>query len=261
MAGLPVLALLIMQADAFVLGRVGTSFELGLYSMAIALAGFPLTIFSKVVQPLVVPTLVTFQENHEGMQRAVLGLTRLVWLFGLPLTAVISVVGGPLLVMVYGREDFLQAAPAFGVYSLFTVFYMASAVSFSVYLAIGRPGLQRRFTIVRALVLVAIIYPLTVLWGGLGAALSLLVAMIVAMGVQLVNLRRVIGLSIPAYLATLGGGILAAAVAGLAALAMVMFVPIAPWAKVIVAAAIGALCWGALLLRERRTLQAMRRPK
>ena len=67
MAGLPLLTFMILQADTFVLGRVSTTALLGLYSMAIALANFPLMVFSKVVQPLVVPIFTTVQENRPGL--------------------------------------------------------------------------------------------------------------------------------------------------------------------------------------------------
>lgn len=258
MAGLPILTLLIMQADVFVLGRVVTAVDLGLYTMAIALAGFPLALFSKVVQPLVVPILVTAQDDPPAMSRQVLTLTRLVWLFCLPLAAVMSAVAGPLLVLVYGRPEFGQAAPAFAVYSLFAVVYMASMISFSVYLALGQPELQRRFTLVRALVLVVVLYPASLWLGGTGAALALLVAMVLAMVVQLLNLRRVIGLRILDYLATMVGGLVAGVLAGAAALSFRLLVAWPGWAVVIGGALIGALAWGLILMREYRTLAQLR---
>lgn len=258
MAGLAVLTLVIMQADTFVLGVVVTPAELGVYAMAIALATFPLSIFSKVVQPLVVPILASFQEDMAGMRSHVLQLSRLVWLFGLPMAAVMAAVAEPLLVLVYGRPEFAQAAPAFGVYSLFAVIYMASMVTFSVYLAIGRPELQRRFTLVRAALVAAALYPLAVLLGLTGAALALLLAMVGAMAVQLFNLRRVIGLRVLTYLATIRAGLVAAAAAAAPTLAIVWLLEVPDWAKVALGALVGALVWGACLLRERRSLLRLR---
>lgn len=257
MAGLPVMTLLIMQADVFVLGRVVSGEMLGYYTLAIGLAGFPLMLFSKVVQPLVVPILANFQSDDAGMRGQLLGITRLVWLFGLPLTAVMGIVAPQLLTLFYG-EPFAAAATAFAIYSMFTIVYMASMVSFSVYLAIARPELQRRFTIVRAVLVVAGLYPLSVWLGIEGAALTMLLAMLVAMVVQLFNLRRIIGLGIGSYVATMGTGLLAALVVAVPCVVVAQFTPWAFWAQALVCAALGAMAWGVLLLRERRTMTQLR---
>lgn len=257
MAGLSLLTFLIMQADTFVLAKVVTSRELGLYTMAIALAAFPLGIFSKVVRPLVVPILALFQEDLVGMRTQVLRMSRLVWLFGLPLTTVMACVASPLLVLVYG-PDWGEAGPAFAVYSLFAIVYMASMVSFSVYLAIARPELQRRFTIVRALIVVVGLYPMALWLGLVGAALTLLVAMVVAMVVQLFNLRRIIGLGVLSYLGTFRAGLLASVIVAVPCLAIVWFASVPGWVDVVACAALGGATWAGLLLRERRTLTTLR---
>lgn len=258
MAGLSVLTLVIMQADTFVLGAVVPATELGLYTMAIALAAFPLSIFSKVVQPLVVPILAAHQDDMAGMRKMVLTLSRLVWLFALPMAAVLAVVSAPLLVVVYGRPEFASAAPAFSLYSCFIVVYMASMVTFSVYLAIARPELQRRFTLLRAALVVVTIYPLSVWLGGTGAALALLISMIGAMAVQLFTLRRITGLGVLSYLGSMRAGLLMAGVAALPLVALFAMTDLTRWAVVGIGAGAGALAWGWSILREGRELKRLR---
>lgn len=258
MAGLSVLTLLIMQGDTFVLGRVATAEELGIYTLAIALAAFPLSIYSKVVQPLLVPMLATFQKDMGGMRSTVLQVSRLVWLFGLPMATVMAVAAPDLLRMVYGKPEYVDAAPAFGIYSLFTVTYMASMVTFSVYLAIAQPELQRRFTMVRAALVLVLLYPLALVLGGTGAALALLLSMVGAMAVQLFNLRRVIGLGVARYLRTLLPGAVASAVVAVPCLAVTMVTGLPDWVRVLVPAIIGALAWGYLLRRERQVMHRLR---
>lgn len=260
MAGLSVLTLLVMQADTFVLGKVVDKESLGFYIWAVALAGFPLALFSKVVQPLVVPVLARHQDDYSAMRSQVLGISRLVWTFGLPLTVVLAIVGEPLLVLAYGHPGMAGAAPAFALYATFTCLYMASMVTFSVYLAIAQPELQRRFTLVRAVVVALTLYPLSVLWGGTGAATSLLVAMLVAMVVQLQNLRSVIGLQVGTYLGTVPPGLVAAVSAGAPCLLVRFCTDWAGWLQVLVCAAWGGVIWAVLLVRARRLLRAAARP-
>jgi lipopolysaccharide exporter len=257
MAGLSLLTFLIMQADTVVLAKTVSAEDLGVYVMAITLAAFPLTIFSKAVQPLVVPMLARLQDDTDALRAMVVRMSRLVWLFGLPMVAVMATVSSPLLVLVYGRPEFGGAAAAFSVYTLFVVVYMASMVTFSVYLALGRPELQRGFTFVRAALVLALLYPMALRWGGTGAALALLVAMLGGMAVQLVSLTRVIKLGPGAYLRTVPPGLFAAAVpaAVLAAVAATAD-PSGP-VMVVVAVVVGAATWGILLLCERRNLRSV----
>lgn len=258
MAGLPLLTLLLMQADVFVLGRTGTVDDLGLYTMAIALAAFPQAIFSKVVQPLVVPVLARLQDDLPGMRQAVLRMSRLIWLFGLPLAAIMSAVGGELLTVVYGRPEFSRMATAFAIYAVFVVVYMASMVTFSVYLAIGRPELQRRITVVRAVLVLALVYPMAAQWGAVGAASALLISMGGGMAVQLARLRTVIGLPILAYVRTPLPGLVAAAPSCLALIALATLTGTGGHALVGIAVLLGGATWSVLLFRERHEVRRLR---
>ena len=136
---------------------------------------------------------------------------------------------------------------------------MASMVSFSVYLAIGKPERQRLVTIIRAVLVIATIYPLSLRLGPTGAALSLLLALVVAMAVQLFILRRVIGLPIHTYLATMRNGIIAAVIVAVPSLAIQRFLDLPNLAAVGSAAAIGLAAWGICILLERRELRQLRK--
>ena len=258
MAGLPLLTFIILQADTFVLGRVSSTALLGLYSMAIALANFPLMVFSKVVQPLVVPIFATVHESFVALRDRFVQLSRLVWMFGLPMATIMAVFAEPLLVLVYGRPEFTQVTTAFGIYAFFVVIYMSSMVSFSVYLAIARPERQRVVTIVRAVLVMATIYPLSLRFGPSGAAMSLLLALVLAMTVQLFSLRRVIGLPIHTYLGSIRSGIVTSGMVVVPSLAVILFLDLTNLAEVAIAIGLGALAWGLCIMRERRNLRQLR---
>ena len=256
MLGLAFMTFLVQQADIFVLGRVASTRVLGLYSMAVTLAMFPQSLFAKIVQPLVVPILAAFQDSNELVLAAYLRLERLVWLFGLPMAATMVVAAEPLLTVVYGRAYAAVAIP-FGIIAVYSVVYMASMVSFSVYLAMARPELQRSFTLLRALLLVASIYPLAVAFGPVGAASSVLGALVLAMLLQVRNLRRIIGLGYVEYLTTLRAGLLAGLVVGvLTGLLGLLDVPVLALAALSALPLLGA--WAFLALRERAGFRALR---
>ncbi len=259
MLGLAFMTFLVSQADIFVLGRVVSTRVLGLYSMAVTLAMFPQSLFAKIVQPLVVPILAAFQDSDAQMRVAYLRLERLVWLFGLPMAATMTVAAAPLLTVVYGRPYAAVAVP-FGIIAIYSVVYMASMVSFSVYLAMARPELQRSFTLLRGLLLVAAIYPLAVAFGPVGAASAMLGALALAMLLQIHNLKRIIGLGYVEYLGTLRAGV----VAGLATAALTWLVGLLEIPLLAGAALAGLVLlavWGVLLFRERAGFRALRAGK
>lgn len=257
MFGLAFMTFVVAQADVFVLGRLVSAETLGLYAMAVTLAMFPLTLFSKVVQPLVVPILAAFQDTPDALRATYLRLERLIWLFGLPMAATMAVAAAPLLTLVYGPPYAAAAAP-FAVIGVYTVVYMASMVSFSVYLAMARPELQRSFTLLRALLLVVSIYPLSLTYGPVGASSAMLGALVLAMVLQVANLRRIIGLRARAYLGTLGGGLVAAALVGALTAALgLLNLPVLTLAGLSVVPLLAV--WGLLLFRERHEVRALRR--
>lgn len=256
MAGIPILTFVLMQADIFVLGKVAPAEVVGFYSMAIVLAGFPLTIFSKVAQPMVVPVFAMYQHDQGALRSSYLRLSRLIWLYGLPMAATLATLAAPLLTVVYGAP-YASVASSFGVYALYCVVYMSSMISFSVYLSIGRPGLQRSFTFVRAGMVAAAMYP-AVLWlGPLGAALTLLTCLALAMLLQLYNLKRAIGLPPLAFFGTLGPGLVAAAAVSAATIPMLYIA-----AHPLVILALGALpllaSWALATRLEWRSLRDLR---
>ncbi|HQZ84122.1 MAG TPA: oligosaccharide flippase family protein [Actinomycetota bacterium] len=256
MAGLPIMTFVLMQADTFVLAKVASTELLGLYSMAIVLAGFPLTVFSKVAQPMAVPILANFQDDFNGLRSAFLRISRLVWLFGLPMAVYLAAFAKPILEVVYGA-DYARVSGAFGVYSFYTVVYMASMVSFSVYLAIARPGLQRGFTLARAVLVAASMYP-AVLWlGPLGAASSLLASLALSMVLQVAKLKRVIGLPVLAYLHAMAPGLMAASAVAAAALPIATLLTTPPLVTGFVGATPLLASWAASVYFERRDLHML----
>ena len=83
--------------------------------------------------------------------------------------------------------------------------------------ATGRPELNRRASLLRAVALVALIVPMVSAWGTLGAALALLGSGVVWVCFNLGNMRRIISLSIPQYVSSMSGGF------GLSALIMAIW--------------------------------------
>jgi O-antigen/teichoic acid export membrane protein len=68
-----------------------------------------------------------------------------------------------------------------------------------VYLAIGRPDLHRRFTILRAAFLIVVIYPMIKYYGLLGASVATFVSLIISYIFQIIRYKKISNISLLNY--------------------------------------------------------------
>ena len=256
MAGLSLLTCVVLQADVFVLGRVCSKEQLGMYSLALALANMPLMVFSRVVAPMVLPVLSDVQGDRAKLCQTVLSITRMLFDLGAPLAAFLVVFGRSILSLAYGKS-YGAVSDVFGVLCVYVLTYMAANVLVFTYLAIARPELQRRFLFVWACLVAMAMYPAVKYLGPLGAALTLLVTLLAATAVQLARMARIIGLAVVSYLAIVRRGVAVAALAAIPAVGIRMLDMGAESTQLVLGGLVCALAWALCLLREAGKARAM----
>lgn len=217
MAGLPLLTFLFMQADIFVLGRLVNKDILGYYAMAMTLSQIPLMLFSKIISPMMLPVFSQMQDQKERLRDNLLRMTRMLYLFGMPMAVCLTIFAKSILVIVYG-DNYGQVYEAFAVLNIYTLFYMAGTFIASIYFAMGRPEIHRWFIAIQLFLVVICIYPAVAWAGASGAAAAKLLCMALAGIVQLTILKRLLDLPIRQYLKTAREGLLLALAVSLPAL-------------------------------------------
>jgi lipopolysaccharide exporter len=198
MFGLPILTIFAVRTDVVVLGKVVLPEQLGMYALAAALAGQPGELFTRVVGRVLFPAFAEKQDNKQALCRAVLRMTRATVVFGVPLIAVVAIFAGPILSFVYTPKYAVVAVP-FRIMCATMFVGIQRHILGTMYLAIGRPHLHRRFVGVLAILIACLIYPGIAVFGLVGAATVLLLANAVAVFMQVVCMRRVIGLRFREY--------------------------------------------------------------
>jgi O-antigen/teichoic acid export membrane protein len=154
-----------------------------MYYIALSLVEFPMMLFSKVVAPVLLPAFSETQTDSQKVGDIVLFLTRVLIVFGMPVVVFIIICAEPILGVTYGSQYEAAAIP-FGILSVAILARMLSVPIASILLALGQPHVLRRFVGLRALILVVIIYP-NVVWFGLsGAAVSVLLAYVIVLCIQ-----------------------------------------------------------------------------
>jgi O-antigen/teichoic acid export membrane protein len=249
MFGLPILTFLVLQADVFVLGRVCSKEILGAYSLAAALSSIPLAIFSSAAQPMILPVLCGFQEDLPRLRTTFLGITRTIFSFGFPMATCMAIFGRPVLAIAYGARYTMMGVP-FGVLGFYFLVYMAGTVIASAYMSLGRPGLHRRFTVIRAALMAIVIYPAAKFFGPAGAAGALLFCLVVASIFQVLNLRRVVDLSLRRYLSTVADGMVAAILVGALAIPARYFLAHSEVLQLLAAFVLCSMAWSVFAWRR-----------
>lgn len=214
-AGMPVLTLLYAKSDVFVLGKMRTATELGLYSMAASLATIPDTLGSTVLAPVLMPALSSLQHERERLVASLLRLLRLVALLALPVLTLMACSAPQLLRIIYGKP-YASASAAFAVLCAAVAVRIMGWGLITTFFATGQPGLSRRASALRLVVLVAVIVPLVSRLGAAGAAAACLLSGVAWAGLGVFYLHRRYGMKIGEFLKALSDGALVSVAIALA---------------------------------------------
>lgn len=201
-AGLPLLTFIFMRADVFVIGKVCSAAELGLYSMASGLAQMPFDVIARLMGQIAGPAFSEMQSDPARLRSALLKVTSAMVLLVFPLVFYVALYGKDLLLVVYGRT-YARAAIPFAILFGTAVLRGISVPVISLYFMIGRPELHRYFTVIRTILILTLIYPATKWYGLTGAAVAGLFSMGIGYAFQIARLQGVIGLDLRRYGRTL----------------------------------------------------------
>jgi len=200
--GMSALYLVFLRADIFVLAKMYSSTQLGLYTMAVFLVQVPCGFLIGLMSQVLMPTLAEIQSDKERMNRIVLHLTTLIGFLGMPVLVFLFFYGRPLLTLVYGQA---YAADAFSlaVAGAIALISLINVQLTTLFYASGHPNLHRRCVAVMALTTVLLIFPSAKWLGPVGGQVSALIAMTVGFLLQAERAYRVTGFKVTRYITIL----------------------------------------------------------
>jgi len=210
MFGLPILTLIGLGAPVFVLGKIVSEEKLGLYSLAGQLAGLPIILFTKIINPVLLPGFSQKQDDRNSLYRIVLQISRLVGAVTIPLVVFMATCASGLLLLMWGRPEYVDVTIPCAVLILIIFPRTEEGILSATYIAVGQPQLHRRFVIFRMVIVLAIIYPAVIHLELLGAAIVVVVGSYIPLLMQIFWCRRVIPLKFDSYLRSYFPGLLMA---------------------------------------------------
>ncbi len=207
MVGLPILSAVFFQFDIFMLGRFVTMEELGLYSMARIFALVPLNVFSKIVSRLVLSAFTNLQNKEQELRNWFLKITDLTIMISMPVIGLCIVASRSLLAVVYG-EKYAAVSTPFSILMTYVMVRMLSTIMMQLYFSYAKPHLQRRYALVRAIIVLVIAYPAIKMFGLVGGASTVLIGMLSLFVLQLRGTVKLTGLKMDSYLKCLLRGLM-----------------------------------------------------
>jgi O-antigen/teichoic acid export membrane protein len=209
MFGLPLLGAISFQAPVLILGKVISAHELGLYSLAAIFAYIPTDLYTRIVGPVVLPAFSEKQDNKRALCRGVLQMTRYTAVLIIPLITFMACCASELLAVVYGPQYVSMAIP-FAVLCVQVLARSEAVPLAGLYLAVGQPHLQRRFSVIRAVGIVGFTYPAAVRFGPVGVVVVVALTSFSVLLMQVFQGRKVIDLDLGRYMRCYVVGMLSA---------------------------------------------------
>jgi O-antigen/teichoic acid export membrane protein len=196
--GLSFLNIIIGRADVFVLARLFSSTDLGLYTMGVSLVMTPLSFITSMMGQVLFPALARVQEDTERLNRISIEVTSLLSLLLLPAVVSVSLCAPSLLRVFYGAR-YAAASVPLCVASAVVFFTVVNGPFTLVLLATGRPALHRTAVVVSACVMLVAVYPACTILGTGGGQFAALLAAIAGFAYQIIRMRALTAMDLRRY--------------------------------------------------------------
>ncbi len=159
------------NGDNIVVGRVLGTSSLGIYDMAYTIALLPTTELAEVVAKVTFPVYVQFAEDKKRLRRAYMKTTVTIAAATLPL--VLLFIFFPIeLIRIFLGEKWIEAAGALQIMSVFAFIAAVFSPSGAIFYAVKKQKYNFFISILAFLVMIALIYPLILSFGIVGAGIA-----------------------------------------------------------------------------------------
>ncbi len=177
--GSSILIFLVTHGDDALVGKVLGVTALGFYQLAYRLSNMPATEITHVISQVTFPAYSKLQDNLPKLREAYLKVLQLTAFLSFPLAGLIFVLT-PDFTMIFLGEKWMSIVPAMQALVFAGLARSIAATTGPVFLAVGKPKIETQWQIVRLLILAALIWPLTIVWGIVGSSIAVLLSILVS---------------------------------------------------------------------------------
>ena len=193
--GLSVLLFFASEIDKAVIGKLLGMELLGYYTIAFTLANLPVTHISRVVSSVMFPAYSKLQTDLPALRAAYLKTLRFVCMIVMPAGGGMIILAPDLIRVVYGPK-WLPAVSALQILAVFGILRALNSLSGYLFNGIGKPNIAFYLNLVRLILIVPLLYPLTVRFQLIGASIAVAAPMAAHFFAGIYLLRRSIGIGL-----------------------------------------------------------------
>ena len=171
--GSSILIFLITQGDDILVGSLLGATMLGFYQMAYRISNTPTTEAAHMVSMVSFPLYSKLQDNISRLKDAYLKILQLVAFFSFPIAGLIFILA-PEFTELFLGEEWMPATPVIRALVLAGATRSIILTTLPLFRAIGKPKIETKWQVIRLVILVILIYPLSIKYGIMGTAISVL---------------------------------------------------------------------------------------
>jgi lipopolysaccharide exporter len=182
---------LMTTLDNFYIGTfVGTT-ALGYYDRAYRMAQWPALLFNSISARVSFFTYARLQNDSQRLEKAVTMMLWLIAILALPLGLTLIIAAPDLLALLYG-PNWLPSMPFLRLLAAYSIVRPIIENMGGLFIAIGKPQITTRVTILQVIVLAVVGLPVTLAFGAIGTSLVVGLALTVGMVLIYLSLRQIV---------------------------------------------------------------------
>ena len=161
--------------DHFFIGTFVSAAALGYYDRAYRMAQWPGLLFNSILSRTAYYTYARLKDDPERLEKSASMVFWTIAMLGVPLALALFVSAPDLITLLYG-ERWLPSAPLLRILALVFLTRPLWENAGTIVIAVGKPRLTTRITIIWAIAVAIIGLPMTLVWGALGTSIAVGIA-------------------------------------------------------------------------------------
>jgi O-antigen/teichoic acid export membrane protein len=174
--GSRILLFLVTEGDDIIVGRLLGTTQLGYYQMAFRISNLPATEIAHTINRVTFPAYAKIQDDLGKLRAAFVKTLGFTAFLAVPVSTLIVVLAEDLTLVLLG-EAWLPIVAPMQVIAITGLLRAIAATTNAVFQAVKQPQIDTRWAFVRFAIMAVLIVPLTLRFGIVGAAVSVLVGM------------------------------------------------------------------------------------
>lgn len=168
-----IVAFILTEGDDIFAGKVLGVTALGLYQMSYKISNLPATEISKVISQITFPAYSKIQDDLYKLKETYMNILKITSFLSFPIAGMILLFASDITLIFFG-EKWAPMIPSMQILAFWGLIRCLVGTITPLFQSIGKPKIVTKLQFIQAIILFAIIYPLTIKFGIVGTSFAVL---------------------------------------------------------------------------------------